>query len=83
LPTKKENQILKFTQSGKFLMQIGRRGMSKGSLDTDNFNNAADIYVYAKTNENAPNTLQPDGPGPQQFNLVHGIRVSDDGLVYP
>ena len=32
-------------------MQIGRRGMSKGSLDTDNFNNAADIYVYPKTNE--------------------------------
>ena len=117
LPTKKENQILKFTQSGKFLMQIGHRGMSKGSLDTDNFNNAADIYVYSKTNEafiadgyvnrrvividadtgrfkrmwgaygnkpddTAPNTLQPEGPGPQQFNLVHGIRVSDDGLVY-
>ncbi len=117
LPTKKENQILKFTQSGKFLMQVGHRGMSKGSLDTDNFNNAADIYVYPKTNEafvadgyvnrrvividadtgkfkrmwgaygntpddNAPNALQPEGPGPQQFNLVHGIRVSDDGLVY-
>lgn len=26
LPTKKENQILKFTQSGKFLMQVGHRG---------------------------------------------------------
>ena len=32
-------------------MQIGHRGKSKGSLDTDNFNNAADIYVYPKTNE--------------------------------
>jgi len=117
LPTKKENQILKFTQAGRFLMQIGRRGMSKGSLDTDNFNNAADIYVFPKTNEvfvadgyvnrrvivldadtgrfkrmwgaygdepddSAPNRLEPEGPGPQQFNLVHGIRVSDDGLVY-
>ena len=46
-----ENQILKFTQSGKFLLQVGHRGKSKGSLDTDNFNNAADIYVYPKTNE--------------------------------
>jgi DNA-binding beta-propeller fold protein YncE len=117
LPTRKENQILKFTQAGKFLMQIGRRGMSKGSLDTDNFNNAADIYVYQKTNEvfvadgyvnrrvivldadtgafkrmwgaygdppddSAANRLSDDGPGPRQFNLVHGIRVSDDGLVY-
>ena len=117
LPTKKENQILKFTQTGKFLLQVGHRGMSKGSLDTENFNNAADIYVYPKTNEafiadgyvnrrvividadtgafkrmwgaygnkpddNAPNRLADEGPGPQQFNLVHGIRVSDDGLVY-
>src|SRR5206468_1547652 len=98
-------------------MQIGRRGMSKSSLDTDNFNNAADIYVYPKTNEvfvadgyvnrrlivldadtgrfkrmwgaygnapddAAPNKLADDGPGPQQFNLVHGVRVSNDGRVH-
>jgi len=113
----KENFILKFTKQGKFLMQIGRRGMSKGSLDTDNFNNAADIYVYPKTNEvfvadgyvnrrvivldadtgkfkrmwgaygNVPDdkaskAFSGDGPGPQQFNLVHGVKVSADGLVY-
>ena len=24
----------------------------------------------------------PEGPGPQQFSIVHAIRVSDDGLVY-
>ena len=112
-----ENQILKFTKAGKFLMQIGHRGQSKGSLDTSNFNNAADIYVYPKTNElfvadgyvnrrvivldpdtgafkrmwgaygnqpddAAPNRLTDDGPGPQQFNTVHGIQVSDDGIVY-
>jgi len=23
-----------------------------------------------------------EGPGPQQFNTVHGIKVSNDGLVY-
>jgi DNA-binding beta-propeller fold protein YncE len=117
LSTRKENQILKFTQSGKFLLQIGHRGMSKGSQDTENFNNAADIYVWPKTNEvfvadgyvnrrvivldadtgkfkrmwgaygnppddAAPNDLRDEGPGPQQFNLVHGVRVSNDGLVY-
>ena len=113
----KENFILKFTKSGKELLQIGRRGMSKGSLDTDNFNNAADIYVYPKTNEvfvadgyvnrrvivldadtgkfkrmwgaygNVPDdkaskAFVGEGPGPQQFNLVHGVKVSADGLVY-
>src|SRR5580698_2766451 len=31
-----DNMILKFTQEGKFLMQIGKAGMSKGSNDPDN-----------------------------------------------
>lgn len=112
-----ENQILKFTRDGKFLLQVGRRSQSKGSLDTANFNNAADIFVYPKTNEafiadgyvnrrvmvldadtgafkrmwgaygkppddSVPNTRQDEGPGPSQFNTVHGIRVSTDGTVY-
>ena len=112
-----ENMILKFTRDGKFILQVGKRGASKGSLDTENFNNAADIYVYPKTNEafiadgyvnrrvvvldadtgkfkrmwgaygnvpddKAPNGPLYEGPGAQQFNLVHGVRVSDDGLVY-
>lgn len=46
-----ENHILKFTRDGRFLLQVGRRGQSKGSLDTSNFNNAADIYVHPPTNE--------------------------------
>ena len=24
----------------------------------------------------------PDGPGPNQFSILHAIRVSDDGIVY-
>lgn len=51
LPEKTENQLLKFTRDGKFLMQIGHRGKSRGSLDTQNLNNAADMYVYPPTNE--------------------------------
>ena len=117
LPEKTENQLLKFTRDGKFLMQIGHRGASRGSLDTQNLNNAADMFVYQPTNElfvadgyvnrrvivydadkgtfkrmwgaygNRPNdsvsnTPQRSGPGSQQFNTVHGIRVSRDGHVY-
>jgi len=112
-----ENQLLKFTRDGRFLMQIGRRGASQGSLDTENLNNAADMYVYAPTNElfvadgyvnrrvavfdastgafkrmwgaygelpddEASNRPTYEGPGARQFNTVHGVRVSDDGLVY-
>ncbi len=113
----KENFLLKLTAEGKFLLQIGRRGMSKGSLDTRNVNNAADMWVHPPTNEvfvadgylnrrvivfdadtgafkrmwgaygNAPDDQAPqvfvgEGPGPQQFRTVHGIKVSNDGLVY-
>ena len=114
---RKENFLLKFTADGKFLLQVGRRGMSKGSLDTQNLNNAADMWVHPATNEvfvadgyinrrvlvldadtgafkrmwgaygNPPDdtTKQEfvgEGPGPQQFSTVHGIKVSNDGLVY-
>jgi hypothetical protein len=113
----KENFLVKFTSGGKFLLQIGRRGMSKGSLDTANLNNAADMWVHAATNElfvadgytnrrvivfdadsgafkrlwgaygNTPDdtvkeAFVSEGPGPAQFNTVHGIKVSNDGLVY-
>ena len=47
----KDNQILKFTKDGKFLMQIGHSGKSQGSLDTANLNKPTGIYVYPKTNE--------------------------------
>ena len=46
-----DNQILKFTKAGKFVMQIGRAGQSKGNADTQNLNQPADTFVYAKTNE--------------------------------
>ena len=47
----KDHQILKFTKAGKFVMQIGRAGQSKGNADTQNLNQPADAFVYAKTNE--------------------------------
>lgn len=43
--------LLKFTQSGKFLMQIGKPGRSRGSNDTDNLRLPAKTLVDPKTNE--------------------------------
>ena len=48
---KTDNHLLKFTKAGKFVMQIGRKGQSKGNKDTQNVNQAADTFYYAKTNE--------------------------------
>ena len=113
----KDTNILKFTKTGKFLLQIGHHGKSGGSNDTDNLKRPAGICVYPKTNEvfvadgygnrrvivfdadtgaykrhwgaygnkpddTAPRTRIYEGPGPQQFNTVHGIRISSDDLVY-
>jgi DNA-binding beta-propeller fold protein YncE len=46
-----DNQLLKFTKEGKFLMQIGHAKQSKGNADTANLNEPADVFVYQKTNE--------------------------------
>jgi DNA-binding beta-propeller fold protein YncE len=47
----KDHQLLKFTKAGKFVMQIGRAGQSKGNQDTRNLKSPADVWVYSKTNE--------------------------------
>jgi DNA-binding beta-propeller fold protein YncE len=129
-----DDMLLKFTNKGKFVKQIGHRDQSGGNKDTVNLKRPADIFVYRKTNEafvadgygnrrvivldadtgafkrmwgafgNTPldppppppapaapgsgatptSTAPPvrEGPGPQQFGIVHGVKVSNDGLVY-
>jgi DNA-binding beta-propeller fold protein YncE len=46
-----DNMILKFTQEGKFLMQIGKPAQSKGSNDPDNLKGPAKMFIDKKTNE--------------------------------
>src|SRR5437667_2574430 len=117
-----DDQLLKFTQDGKLVMQIGRSNQSKGNADTRNLHRPADVWVHPQTNELfvadgygnhriavfdadtgtfkrmwgafankpadddhcevvAPKSF-PDGPGPQNFSIVHAIRVAKDGTVY-
>jgi hypothetical protein len=119
-----DDQLLKFTTDGKFVLQIGRSNQSQGNADTRNLRQPSDAVVYPKTNEvfvadgyanhrvivfdattgafkrmwgafgNTPvdhHLCPPPNPapvpndggrGPDQFDIVHVIRVSDDGLVY-
>jgi DNA-binding beta-propeller fold protein YncE len=46
-----DNMVLKFTQSGKFLMQIGHPGKSQGSNDVENLKGPAKMFVDPKTDE--------------------------------
>ena len=139
-----DDQILKFTKAGKFVMQVGHAAQKKSNQDTTSLWRPADVFVYPKTNElfvadgygnkrvivfdadtgafkrmwgafgNVPmddpapppgegaerggapqrgggrqdltripaKELDPKDPGPPQFNTVHGVKVSQDGLVY-
>ncbi len=47
----KDAQILKFTLDGRFLLQIGRSGQSKGSNDPGNLGSPADINVDVPARE--------------------------------
>ena len=46
-----DNMVLKFTQDGKFLMQIGHPGQSKGSNDLENLKGPAKMFIDKATNE--------------------------------
>ena len=116
-----DDQLLKFTQDGTFVMQIGRSDQSQGNADTMNLHRAADQQVHPPTNElfvadgygnrrvavfdaetgrfkrmwgafgDTPvdddqcQVVRPasfSDPGPSNFNVLHAIRVSHDGMVY-
>lgn len=47
----KDSQILKFTEDGKFVLQIGHSGQLGGSNDTANLGRPADINVDAAAHE--------------------------------
>jgi DNA-binding beta-propeller fold protein YncE len=128
---RRDDMVLKFTNTGKFLLQIGGRTLNQGNFDTKSLNRPADVVVYQKTNElfvgdgygnrrvivydadtgafkrmwgafgNPPDN-GPPGPasaptpedvaklpvgteerGSPQFGYrIHGLKISNDGLVY-
>ena len=45
------NTVLKFSKDGKFLLQIGKNGASKGNIDTANLSNPAEVEVDIAANE--------------------------------
>jgi DNA-binding beta-propeller fold protein YncE len=45
------NTVQKFSKDGKFLLQVGKNGASKGNADTENFNNPAEVSIDEAANE--------------------------------
>jgi len=129
-----DDQVLKFTEAGKFVLQIGHGGQAKSNQNTQGFWKPTALFVYPKTNEvfvadgygnkriivfdadtgaykrmwgafgNVPmdnsavdgsrtaqapevdripaRNLPASDPGPAQFDTVHDVKISNDGLVY-
>ena len=50
-PGVSDDMILKFTTAGKFVMQIGLSGQSKGNQDTENVHQATDVFVDTAAKE--------------------------------
>jgi DNA-binding beta-propeller fold protein YncE len=48
---KQDTHVLKFTRDGKFLLQIGRQGIHKGSNDTEHLWRPAKIFIEPTSNE--------------------------------
>ena len=113
----RDDMLLKFTNTGELLLQIGGRDVNGGNLDTASVRRSAEMFVHEPTNEvfvadgygnrrvivfdadtgefkrmwaafgGEPSDTEPeadpDAPdGPPWFGTVHGIEVSNDGLVY-
>jgi len=112
-----DTYILKFTRAGEFVLQIGQKGTTAGSNDTENLNRPSKVQVDVQADEvfvadgygnrrivvfdattgaykrhwgaygnrpddDAPRPIVSDGPGPQQFNLLHGLKLARDNTVY-
>jgi len=50
-PGSSDDMILKFTMAGKFVLQIGHRGQSKGNTDTENVHQPTDTFVDTSAKE--------------------------------
>jgi DNA-binding beta-propeller fold protein YncE len=46
-----DDMIVKYTMDGKFVMQIGKSGQSKGGADTENVHQATDVFVDTRAKE--------------------------------
>ena len=71
--------VLKFTQDGKFLMQIGKPGQSKGSNDVENLRIPAKTFVDPKTNE----LYVADGYGNHRVIVFDADTGSTSGIGAP
>ena len=63
-----DDQILKFTQDGKFVLQVGHSSAGKDDNDTENFRRPPNLQVDPQTNE----VFVADGYGNHRIIVIDG-----------
>jgi DNA-binding beta-propeller fold protein YncE len=61
-----DGHVLKFTLDGKFVMQVGKKGVTRDSLAKDHFFQVAKTFFYAPTNE----VFVADGYGNRRVAVI-------------
>jgi len=61
-----DGHVLKFTQDGKFVMQVGKKGVTRNSLAQDHFFQVAKTFFHAPSNE----VFVADGYGNKRVAVV-------------
>ena len=61
-----DGHILEFTQDGKFVKQVGKKGVTRDSLSTEHFFQVAKVFFYAPSNE----VFVADGYGNRRVAVI-------------
>ena len=61
-----DGHILKFTQDGKFVMQVGKKGVTQNSMAQDHFFQVAETFFHAPANE----VFVSDGYGNRRVAII-------------
>jgi DNA-binding beta-propeller fold protein YncE len=68
-----DGHVLKFTQDGKFVMQVGKKGVTQDSMAKDHFFQVAETFFHAPANE----VYVSDGYGNRRVAVID----ADTGVV--
>ena len=63
---RQDGHILKFTQDGKFVMQVGKKGVTQNSMAQDHFFQVAETFFHAPANE----VFVADGYGNRRVAVI-------------
>ena len=61
-----DGHVLKFTQDGKFVMQVGKKGVTQNSMAQDHFFQVAETFFHAPANE----VYVSDGYGNRRVAII-------------